>query len=144
MKTVVTALVLAFTASLAIAQAPHAAPAADKAAAPAANASCEDQATAKKLAGAAKGSFMKKCERDANAAKAVAACGEKAAEKKLAGAAKNSFMKKCEKDAQAAKQGSPAPPAGRRRFFPGRPSPWRSRCTPRPQRDAGPANPVAS
>ena len=35
----------------------------------AANAACEAQATEKKLAGAAKTSFMKKCEADAVAAK---------------------------------------------------------------------------
>jgi hypothetical protein len=67
---------------------------------------CEAQAGEKKLAGAAKSSFMKKCEREAatttpNAAKA--ACEKTAAEKKLAGAARNSFVKKCEKDAAAAK-----------------------------------------
>lgn len=65
---------------------------------------CEAQATEKKLAGAAKGSFMKKCERDAAAAAPEghkAACEKNAAEKKLAGAAKNSFVKKCEKDAAA-------------------------------------------
>lgn len=65
---------------------------------------CEAQATEKKLAGAAKGSFMKKCERDAAAATPdanKAACEKTAAEKKLAGAAKNSFVKKCEKDAAA-------------------------------------------
>ncbi len=66
---------------------------------------CEAQAGEKKLAGAAKTSFMKKCERDAAAAPDVAkaTCEKTAAEKKLAGAAKNSFVKKCEKDAAAAK-----------------------------------------
>lgn len=97
MKSMLVTLALAFATTAALAD--HHQPAADKAA----NAGCEAQATEKKLAGAAKGSFMKKCEREANAAKAAAACGEKAAEKKLAGAAKNSFMKKCEKDAVAAK-----------------------------------------
>ncbi len=63
---------------------------------------CAARAAEKKLAGAAKNSFMKKCERDA-AAPAGSSCTSKAAEKKLAGAAKNSFMKKCEKDAAAAK-----------------------------------------
>jgi len=65
----------------------------------AADAACEAKAAEKKLAGAAKNSFMKKCEKDS----AVAACDGKAAEKKLAGAAKNSFLKKCQADAQAAK-----------------------------------------
>jgi len=69
----------------------------------AADLSCADRAAEKKLAGAAKSSFMKKCERDAAAATAAETCTAKAAEKKLAGAAKNSFVKKCEKDAAAAK-----------------------------------------
>ena len=69
---------------------------------------CAAKAAEKKLAGAAKNSFMKKCEADsatapsAKAADAGAACEAKAAEKKLAGAAKNSFMKKCEMDAATA------------------------------------------
>lgn len=65
-------------------------------------ASCTEQATEKKLAGAAKESFMKKCEAGVQAA-AVAArsgCEASAAEKKLAGAARDSFMKKCEADAK--------------------------------------------
>ena len=69
----------------------------------AADASCATQATDKKLAGAAKNSFMKKCEKDAGMAAPNSACMASATEKKLAGAAKNSFMKKCEKDAMAAK-----------------------------------------
>ena len=56
--------------------------------------SCKMEAGAKKLAGAAQTSFMKKCEKDAKAT-----CDSQAAEKKLAGAAKNSFTKKCVKDA---------------------------------------------
>ncbi|MFM2120340.1 MAG: hypothetical protein RL722_1808 [Pseudomonadota bacterium] len=66
-------------------------------------ATCEEQATEKKLAGAAKNSFVKKCEKDSPAGKAAAECDAKAAEKKLAGAAKNSFTKKCVADAGAAK-----------------------------------------
>jgi hypothetical protein len=46
------------------------------------------------LAGAAKTSFMKKCQADA-----LAACTATASDKKLAGAAKTSFMKKCQADA---------------------------------------------
>ena len=65
----------------------------------AADAACEATAAEKKLAGAARNSFMKKCEKDA----AVAACDIAAAERKLAGAAKNSFLKKCQADARAAK-----------------------------------------
>ena len=64
---------------------------------------CNAAAAEKKLAGAAKNSFLKKCEKDA-AGSASAVCLNKAAEKKLAGAAKNSFVKKCEKDAAAAPQ----------------------------------------
>ena len=60
----------------------------------AADATCTAQATEKKLAGAAKNSFMTKCEKDS-----AAACEAAAGEKKLAGAAKNSFVKKCVKDA---------------------------------------------
>ncbi|MGL5038822.1 MAG: hypothetical protein ACRC6D_01650 [Aeromonas sp.] len=72
---------------------------------------CEAQAAAKKLAGAAKNSFVGKCVKDATLsgkpAKLVSAkvapmatgkaaqCEQVAASKKLAGAAKNSFIKKC-------------------------------------------------
>jgi hypothetical protein len=66
-------------------------------------ASCDEQATEKKLAGAAKSSFVKKCEKDSGTSKAGADCDAKAAEKKLAGAAKKSFVKKCVADAGAAK-----------------------------------------
>jgi len=52
--------------------------------------SCSAQATDKKLAGAAKTSFMKKCVTDS--------CNGQAADKKLAGAAKTSFTTKCVKD----------------------------------------------
>jgi len=69
----------------------------------AANPSCEAQATEKKLAGAAKTSFVKKCEKDATAA-ATKECEGQAADKKLAGAAKTSFVKKCVKDSTAAGQ----------------------------------------
>ncbi|TAJ77683.1 MAG: hypothetical protein EPO42_09520 [Gallionellaceae bacterium] len=65
---------------------------------------CDAKAAEKKLAGAAKNSFMKKCEAGsaapaAQAPDAGAACAAKAAEKKLTGAAKSSFMKKCLADA---------------------------------------------
>ena len=63
---------------------------------------CADRAAEKKLAGAAKNSFMKKCTADANKAQSNPACDAKAKEKKLAGAAKNSFLKKCVADSQAA------------------------------------------
>jgi len=60
----------------------------------AADATCMAQVTEKKLAGAAKTSFTKKCETGVKAT-----CEATSAEKKLAGAAKNSFEKKCLKDA---------------------------------------------
>ena len=63
--------------------------------------SCETQADARKLAGAARTSFVKKCEKDAKGATAKTSCDAQAAEKKLAGAAKNSFVKKCVADAGA-------------------------------------------
>jgi hypothetical protein len=62
---------------------------------------CAARAAEKKLAGAAKNSFMKKCEADAMAPPENAACAATAKEKKLAGAAKNSFMKKCAAEAAA-------------------------------------------
>ena len=86
MKKLITVLALALAGVVATTSVAHAA-----------NAACETQATEKKLAGAAKNSFMKKCEREAGGAQAT--CEAKAAEKKLAGAAKNSFVKKCVKDA---------------------------------------------
>lgn len=81
MRLMIAAMTLVLTASLA-----HAA-----------DATCEAKAADKKLAGAAKNSFVKKCEKDA----AKSTCATTAADKKLAGAAKNSFIKKCEKDAAA-------------------------------------------
>src|SRR4051812_24627433 len=56
--------------------------------------SCNATVTDKKLAGAARNSFLKKCEADAKAQ-----CDSAAASKKLAGAAKTSFTKKCVTDA---------------------------------------------
>lgn len=58
---------------------------------------CKAAAEEKKLAGAAKTSFLKKCEKDA-----TATCEAAAAEKKLAGAAKTSSVKKCTKEAAGA------------------------------------------
>ncbi|MEJ8857647.1 hypothetical protein WKW79_23950 [Variovorax robiniae] len=94
------ALGACLTFGTAQAQDKAAAPAAAPAAA-AAGGSCDMQAAEKKLAGAAKNSFVKKCEKDTKAA-ATPACAAKAVDKNgkpLAGAAKNSFMKKCEADA---------------------------------------------
>jgi hypothetical protein len=65
---------------------------------------CEAKAidkNGKPLAGAAKNSFVKKCEKESGGS----ACAAKAVDKNgkpLAGAAKNSFIKKCEKDGAAA------------------------------------------
>ncbi len=67
----------------------------------ASDSSCDAMAAEKKLSGAAKSSFLKKCEREAKVNTAMQLCEGKAAEKKLAGAAKNSFMKKCERDTKA-------------------------------------------
>jgi hypothetical protein len=71
---------------------------------------CEAKAVSKAgkpLAGAAKTSFIKKCEADAKgSAPSASGCADKAIGKNgkpLAGAAKNSFMKKCEADAKAGK-----------------------------------------
>ena len=55
---------------------------------------CKQDSDAKKLAGAARTSHMKKCETDAKAK-----CEADSAAKKLAGAAKTSHMKKCVADA---------------------------------------------
>src|SRR3954462_8739063 len=71
----------------------------------AAEGSCEAQATDKKLAGAAKTSFLKKCETDT----ATKACDMQVTEKKLAGAAKASFLKKCVADAKPAGKSAKEP-----------------------------------
>ena len=60
---------------------------------------CDAQAAEKKLAGAAKTSFVKKCKADSGGPTA-AACEKSAADKKLAGAAKTSHLKKCMEDAK--------------------------------------------
>ena len=58
---------------------------------------CVASADGKKLAGAARTSFLGKCERDA-----TTVCETQATERKLNGAAKTSFTKKCIKDAVGA------------------------------------------
>ena len=63
----------------------------------AADATCAVRAAEKKLAGAAKTSFMTKCQSDA-----TTQCETAATEKKLAGAARTSFVKKCVSDAVGA------------------------------------------
>ncbi|MCE7506308.1 hypothetical protein LZG75_08650 [Polynucleobacter sp. IMCC30063] len=55
---------------------------------------CAASATEKKLTGAAKSSFLKKCEKDIKAA-----CEASANEKKLTGAVRHSHVLKCSKDA---------------------------------------------
>jgi hypothetical protein len=55
---------------------------------------CKEDTAAKKLAGAAATSHMKKCESDAKAK-----CEADSNSKKLAGAARTSHMKKCVADA---------------------------------------------
>ena len=97
MNKILSAVLLAFlAANLAHAQAP-AAPAT-----PGAATSCEARAmdkNGKPLAGAAKASFIKKCESEGAA---MSNCEAKAVDKNgkpLAGAAKSSFIKKCEADA---------------------------------------------
>jgi len=62
----------------------------------AAGPSCADRAAAKKLSGAAKTSFIKKCEKDTKAP-----CELQATEKKLHGAARTSFVNKCVRDSAA-------------------------------------------
>lgn len=54
---------------------------------------CGASAIEKKLTGAAKSSFLKKCEKDIKAA-----CEASANEKKLTGAVRNSHVLKCVKD----------------------------------------------
>ncbi len=67
----------------------------------AASPACEKSADDKKLAGAARSSHIKKCDRESGAAKASAgspACTASADSKKLAGAARKSHIKKCTMD----------------------------------------------
>jgi hypothetical protein len=78
MKIVILAAVLSLATISAWAQAP----------------TCSSQTVDKNLAGAAKTSFLKKCQADA-----TTACTSAATDKHLAGAAKSSFMKKCVSDA---------------------------------------------
>lgn len=67
----------------------------------AADPTCEARAAEKKLAGAAKASFLKKCEAEARGAGGDI-CAALADDKKLYGAARASYIKKCESDPQAA------------------------------------------
>jgi hypothetical protein len=65
--------------------------------------SCDKAADEKKLAGAARSSFVTKCEKDAKGggtAAASPACEKSADDKKLAGAARDSHVKKCMADSK--------------------------------------------
>jgi hypothetical protein len=62
---------------------------------------CESRAAEQKLSGAAKNSFMTKCNKEEAKMDATNACDAQAKEKKLAGAAMMSFVNKCVKDATA-------------------------------------------
>jgi hypothetical protein len=77
-----------------------------------AEADCAAKSAEKKLAGAAKASFEKKCIADAGGAPS-AACAKSAADKKLAGAAKTSHLKKCMADEKAAAAPAAAAPAAK-------------------------------
>ena len=86
------ALTCLFAANFAFAQVP-----ADAGAASGCEAKAMDK-NGKALAGAARNSFMKKCEAAAHKEAAMAECANKAVSKDgkpLAGAAKNAFVKKC-------------------------------------------------
>ena len=61
---------------------------------------CETQANDKHLSGAARNSFMTKCERTSAA---NTQCSAQADDKKLHGAARTSFLEKCVKTAQGSK-----------------------------------------
>ncbi len=72
-------------------------------AAQAADPGCEAQANDKHLAGAARNSFMTKCEKTARQSAATTQCNAQADDKKLHGAARTSFVKKCVKTAESSK-----------------------------------------
>jgi hypothetical protein len=73
----------------------------------AANAACEKSADDKKLAGAARASHIKKCEKEMGAGGSPA-CEKSADDKKLAGAARASHIKKCMADAGGGKPAAAA------------------------------------
>lgn len=79
----------------------------------AANAACEKSADDKKLAGAARTSHIKKCEKDMAGAAGSPACEKSADDKKLAGAARTSHIKKCMTDAGKPAAAKPAADAGK-------------------------------
>ncbi|MBL8341818.1 MAG: hypothetical protein JNL30_10155 [Rubrivivax sp.] len=75
----------------------------------AANPACEKSADDKKLAGAARDSHIKKCEKDMAAGSP--ACEKSADDKKLAGAARASHVKKCMSDEKKPAAAAAAPAA---------------------------------
>lgn len=85
MRVLIASIVLALTAGLA-----HAA-----------DATCDAKAADKKLAGAAKNSFVKKCMKDT----AKATCATTAADKKLAGAAKGAASSRSARRMRQQRQG---------------------------------------
>ncbi|MFS2033288.1 hypothetical protein ACEN8I_04600 [Polaromonas sp. CT11-55] len=101
MKKLLTLVAMTFAMSMGLSATAHAA---------GAEADCAAKSAEKKLAGAAKASFEKKCIRDAAAAPSPA-CEKSAADKKLAGAAKNSHIKKCMADEKKATAPAAAKPA---------------------------------
>jgi hypothetical protein len=69
----------------------------------AADQSCTAQAAAKHLAGAARSSFVRKCERVSRESTVKERCNSRADEKKLHGAARTSYVKKCVRTAAGRK-----------------------------------------
>jgi hypothetical protein len=101
MKQLLSLAAMAFALSMGLSSVAHAA---------GAEAECAAKSAEKKLAGAAKASFEKKCIADAGGAPS-AACAKSAADKKLSGAAKTSHIKKCTADEKAAAAPAAAKPA---------------------------------
>lgn len=106
MKKLLSLIAVTFAVSMGLPAVAHAA---------GADADCAAKSAEKKLAGAAKASFEKKCMADAGAAPS-AACQKSATDKKLAGAAKTAHLKKCtadEKAGAAPVAAAPATPAAK-------------------------------
>jgi len=103
MKKLLSLIAVTFAMSMGLSSVAHAA---------GAEADCAAKSAEKKLAGAAKASFEKKCVADAGGAPS-AACAKSAADKKLAGAAKTSHIKKCMADEKTAAAPAAAAPAAK-------------------------------
>ena len=101
MKKLLSLIAVTFAMSMGMSAVAHAA---------GADSDCAAKSAEKKLAGAAKASFEKKCMADAGAGPS-ASCQKSAADKKLAGAAKNSHIKKCMADEKAGAAPAAAPAA---------------------------------